>query len=79
MIHQRILEDDELGEGSSLKDGEIELIIHRRILEDDARGVAEALDELGEDGEGLEEYVTHYLLFSDDCNYLFEFKILFLQ
>ncbi|KAK9678800.1 hypothetical protein RND81_11G233900 [Saponaria officinalis] len=31
--------------GSSIKDGEIELMLHRRILDDDGRGVEEALDE----------------------------------
>ncbi|XP_057783917.1 LOW QUALITY PROTEIN: alpha-mannosidase [Salvia miltiorrhiza] len=31
--------------GSSISDGEIELMLHRRILKDDSRGVGEALDE----------------------------------
>ncbi|KAM1810189.1 hypothetical protein ACFX12_026980 [Malus domestica] len=31
--------------GSSIEDGQIELMLHRRILEDDSRGVGEALDE----------------------------------
>ncbi|XP_027344930.1 alpha-mannosidase isoform X2 [Abrus precatorius] len=31
--------------GSSIKDGEVELMLHRRILQDDSRGVGEALDE----------------------------------
>ncbi|KAG6521672.1 hypothetical protein ZIOFF_018797 [Zingiber officinale] len=31
--------------GSSIKDGEIEIMLHRRLLYDDSRGVAEALDE----------------------------------
>ncbi|GAU34202.1 hypothetical protein TSUD_209840 [Trifolium subterraneum] len=31
--------------GSSIKDGEVELMLHRRILSDDGRGVGEPLDE----------------------------------
>ncbi|PPD76164.1 hypothetical protein GOBAR_DD26911 [Gossypium barbadense] len=42
--------------GSSIKDGEIELMLHRRMLYDDSRGVGEALDEsvcVGNTCEGL--------------------------
>uniref|UniRef100_A0A7E4VQL4 Alpha-mannosidase n=1 Tax=Panagrellus redivivus TaxID=6233 RepID=A0A7E4VQL4_PANRE len=39
--------------GSSLADGEVELMIHRRMYEDDNFGVVEALDEPGTDGRGL--------------------------
>jgi lysosomal alpha-mannosidase len=38
--------------GSSLRDGELELMVHRRLLKDDAFGVAEALNETAF-GEGL--------------------------
>ncbi|KAH9627165.1 hypothetical protein KSS87_018405 [Heliosperma pusillum] len=31
--------------GSSIKDGQIEMMLHRRLLKDDGRGVAEALNE----------------------------------
>ncbi|CAJ2635805.1 unnamed protein product [Trifolium pratense] len=31
--------------GSSIKDGEVELMLHRRLLSDDGRGVGESLDE----------------------------------
>ncbi|KAK9948409.1 hypothetical protein M0R45_003985 [Rubus argutus] len=31
--------------GSSIQDGEVELMLHRRLLKDDSRGVGEALDE----------------------------------
>lgn len=36
---------DRANGGSSISDGEIELMLHRRILTDDGRGVGEALDE----------------------------------
>ncbi|KAK9120231.1 hypothetical protein Scep_018324 [Stephania cephalantha] len=40
-----VLVDRSLG-GSSILDGQIELMLHRRLLYDDSRGVAEALNEL---------------------------------
>ncbi|KAJ0111521.1 hypothetical protein Patl1_01315 [Pistacia atlantica] len=39
-----VLVDRSVG-GSSIKDGELELMLHRRLHEDDSRGVAEALNE----------------------------------
>ncbi|KAM0950051.1 putative alpha-mannosidase [Dioscorea sansibarensis] len=39
-----VLVDRAVG-GSSIKDGELEIMLHRRILFDDGRGVGEALDE----------------------------------
>nr|XP_012569187.1 probable alpha-mannosidase At5g13980 [Cicer arietinum] len=39
-----VLADRSIG-GSSLEDGQIELMVHRRLLLDDSRGVAEALNE----------------------------------
>lgn len=39
--------------GTSLANGELELLIHRRLLVDDNFGVGQALNELGEDGRGL--------------------------
>ncbi|GAB2236176.1 hypothetical protein Droror1_Dr00027915 [Drosera rotundifolia] len=39
-----VLVDRAVG-GSSMSDGEVELMIHRRLLKDDGRGVAEALNE----------------------------------
>ncbi|XP_014501898.1 probable alpha-mannosidase At5g13980 isoform X1 [Vigna radiata var. radiata] len=39
-----ILVDRAVG-GSSIMDGQLELMVHRRLLEDDSRGVAEALNE----------------------------------
>ncbi|MCI07912.1 lysosomal alpha-mannosidase-like, partial [Trifolium medium] len=39
-----VLVDRSVG-GSSILDGQLELMVHRRILNDDSRGVAEALNE----------------------------------
>ncbi|KAK7350740.1 hypothetical protein VNO77_09651 [Canavalia gladiata] len=39
-----ILVDRAVG-GSSIEDGQLELMVHRRLLQDDSRGVAEALNE----------------------------------
>ncbi|KAL2347102.1 hypothetical protein Fmac_001102 [Flemingia macrophylla] len=39
-----ILVDRAIG-GSSIKDGQLELMVHRRLLQDDSRGVGEALNE----------------------------------
>ena len=39
--------------GSSLGDGELEIMLHRRLVTDDRLGVAESLNELGSDGKGL--------------------------
>ncbi|XP_065568469.1 lysosomal alpha-mannosidase-like isoform X3 [Artemia franciscana] len=47
--------------GTSLRDGELELMIHRRLLFDDAFGVGEALNET-EFGEGLVVRGTNYLI-----------------
>ncbi|XP_068656340.1 alpha-mannosidase At3g26720-like [Aristolochia californica] len=40
-----VLVDRSVG-GSSIKDGQVELMLHRRLLYDDSRGVAEALNEV---------------------------------
>jgi len=56
--------------GSSLHDGEIELMIHRRILADDRRGVGEALNETQSMtgstrvGVGMGSIGSHYLFFT---------------
>ncbi|XP_014218055.1 lysosomal alpha-mannosidase isoform X2 [Copidosoma floridanum] len=47
--------------GTSLKEGEIELMLHRRLLMDDAFGVGEALNESAY-GEGLVTRGQHYIL-----------------
>ncbi|XP_060838045.1 lysosomal alpha-mannosidase-like isoform X3 [Rhopalosiphum padi] len=54
-----ILNDRSQG-GSSLQDGEIELMVHRRIFQDDAFGVNEALNETAF-GVGLVARGNHYL------------------
>lgn len=45
--------------GSSLEDGEIELMLHRRCSRQDYLGVDEPLDEVGNDGNGLIARGTH--------------------
>ncbi|RZC32509.1 lysosomal alpha-mannosidase, partial [Asbolus verrucosus] len=47
--------------GSSLKDGQIELMVHRNCLHDDAFGVGEALNETAF-GEGLVARGSHFLI-----------------
>ncbi|XP_039823248.1 probable alpha-mannosidase At5g13980 isoform X5 [Panicum virgatum] len=58
-----VLVDRSIG-GSSINDGQIELMLHRRLLHDDGRGVAEALNEtvcLGNQCEGLIIEGKYYL------------------
>ncbi|XP_015589369.1 lysosomal alpha-mannosidase isoform X1 [Cephus cinctus] len=47
--------------GTSLRDGEIELMVHRRLLSDDAFGVGEPLNEEAF-GTGLETRGQHYVI-----------------
>lgn len=47
--------------GSSLKDGELEVMIHRRLLHDDAFGVGEAINEQAF-GTGLVARGSHWVL-----------------
>ncbi|ESW33614.1 hypothetical protein PHAVU_001G084700 [Phaseolus vulgaris] len=57
-----VLVDRAIG-GSSLQDGQIELMLHRRLLLDDSRGVAEALNEtdcVGGDCRGLTVQGKYY-------------------
>jgi lysosomal alpha-mannosidase len=46
--------------GTSMNDGEIEMMVHRRLLCDDAFGVGEALDEQAY-GEGLVVRGSHWV------------------
>lgn len=59
-----VLSDRSQG-GTSLTDGQLELMVHRRLLHDDAFGVDEALNEPGVDGQGLVIRGKHYVLISD--------------
>lgn len=52
--------------GSSIKDGQIELMIHRRTLHDDARGVGEPLNETDSDGKGLRQTIRHYVVIGNN-------------
>ncbi|XVF15938.1 hypothetical protein REPUB_Repub09cG0198800 [Reevesia pubescens] len=50
--------------GSSVKDGEVEIMLHRRMVADDSRGVGEALDEsvcVGSKCEGLTIRGNYYV------------------
>ncbi|XP_069699539.1 lysosomal alpha-mannosidase-like [Periplaneta americana] len=47
--------------GSSILDGDIELMLHRRLVNDDAKGVCEELDETAY-GKGLLARGRHYLV-----------------
>ncbi|XP_015365919.1 PREDICTED: lysosomal alpha-mannosidase isoform X1 [Diuraphis noxia] len=71
-----ILNDRSQG-GSSLQDGEIELMVHRRILHDDAFGVSEALNETAF-GVGLVARGHHYLTYGP-VDKLFEVERLLAQ
>lgn len=58
-IELSVLTDRAQG-GSSLRDGEIELMVHRRMLHDDAFGVGEALNETAF-GKGLVARGSHFV------------------
>ncbi|VDM24376.1 unnamed protein product [Toxocara canis] len=56
-----VLNDRSQG-GSSLHDGQIELMLHRRAFYDDHWGVEEALDEPGDSGKGLVARGIHWII-----------------
>lgn len=58
-----VLNDRSQG-GSSVRDGEVELMIHRRLLYDDNKGVCEPLNEKGLDGKGMKTTLRHYIFSS---------------
>lgn len=58
-----VMTDRSLG-GTSMRNGELELMLHRRLLRDDFLGVGEALNEPGVDGKGLVTRGKHRILFS---------------
>lgn len=59
-LRMSVLNDRAQG-GSSMEDGELEVMIHRRLLNDDAFGVGEPLNELAF-GTGLVARGVHYLV-----------------
>lgn len=58
-----VLLNDRSQGGSSLHEGQLELMIQRRLLYDDSRGVGEALNERNLDGSGVTQKVRHLLGF----------------
>nr|CAD7429116.1 unnamed protein product [Timema monikensis] len=54
-----VLNDRSQG-GSSMKDGQVEIMVHRRLLSDDAKGAGEALNETAY-GEGLIARGRHFV------------------
>lgn len=50
--------------GSSMADGELEVMVHRRLLHDDAFGAGEALNEQAY-GQGLVARGRHYVLIGE--------------
>ncbi|KAK8946236.1 hypothetical protein KSP40_PGU019060 [Platanthera guangdongensis] len=63
-----VLVDSACG-GSSIQDGQLEIMLHRRIFVDDGRGVGEALDEIvciENDCEGLTSAMAHECAFSQN-------------
>ncbi len=59
--------------GSSLRDGQLELMVHRRSLFDDGLGLEEALDETPFDPNvGLEAVGKHWIHFGDKEVYSWE-------
>ena len=61
MAHLVILTDRSQG-GTSMAEGEIDLMLHRRMFSDDQLGLGEALNELGPDGEGLIMRGKHHIM-----------------
>uniref|UniRef100_A0A2M4DMV2 Alpha-mannosidase n=1 Tax=Anopheles darlingi TaxID=43151 RepID=A0A2M4DMV2_ANODA len=60
--YRMALLNDRAQGGSSLQDGQLELMVHRRLLRDDAFGVGEALNET-QFGAGLVARGKHWLIF----------------
>ncbi|XP_046579029.1 lysosomal alpha-mannosidase-like [Haliotis rubra] len=65
--------------GSSLSDGQMELMVHRRTFRDDDLGVEEPLNERGEDGRGLVLRGKHYVFLNTIAKAAREYRALGLQ
>ncbi|XP_012271344.1 lysosomal alpha-mannosidase isoform X1 [Orussus abietinus] len=79
-LRLNVLNDRAQG-GTSMQDGELELMLHRRLLSDDAFGVGEALNEEAF-GKGLVARGTHYIFgasTTDKDNLVLEEKTLALK
>ncbi|EAS02491.2 glycoside hydrolase family 38 amine-terminal domain protein (macronuclear) [Tetrahymena thermophila SB210] len=66
---QRVLVvNDRSQGGTSLNEGEIEIMIHRRTLKDDDKGVSESLNEFDDikPKQGLQQKVRHYIIFEKE-------------
>lgn len=66
-IQLTVLTDRSQG-GSSIQDGQVEIMVHRRLLHDDSLGVGEALNETGADGKGLVARGKHYVFLDTVSN-----------
>ncbi|CAG9536717.1 unnamed protein product [Cercopithifilaria johnstoni] len=67
-INQLTVLTDRSHGGTSLNDGQIELMLHRRLFYDDNFGVGEALDELGDTGQGLVVRGRHWIIMESPEN-----------
>ncbi|KAL4477151.1 hypothetical protein ABPG72_008885 [Tetrahymena utriculariae] len=66
---QRVLVvNDRSQGGTSLNQGQIEIMLHRRILRDDRRGIGESLNEYDDVKAqlGLQQKVRHYIVFEEE-------------
>ncbi|XP_045508968.1 lysosomal alpha-mannosidase-like isoform X1 [Colias croceus] len=74
-VRMSVLTDRAQG-GSSLQEGQIELMLHRRLLHDDAFGVGEALNETA-NGKGLVVRGRQRVLFENSNSHVFKQKSIY--
>jgi len=55
--------------GTSLNEGEIELMIHRKSSNDDNKGMNERLEDRDQNGIPFELTTTHIMIFGQKSNY----------